>query len=406
MSLHVHLEDVSKVFPLGASATGELVAALSADGGQGTLAGGKVAVDRLSLTISEGERLGIVGRNGAGKSTLLHMIAGISDPTSGAIRINGKVTSIMTLGVGLRDDLSGRENIYVDGEIQGKSRAEVDEVIDQVIEFSELGKFIDYPVRTYSTGMKARLAFSMITHIEPEILIIDEALSVGDASFSAKATARILDICARGKIVILVSHGMKSIRDICNRCIYLKDGQIVLDGSPEDVTKAYIDEVRGEDEAALMERFAAHVGNRSYRAGSEIQQVALLSGNNRAASVRVEARERLRVQVVGRVGCGLDDGVCRFRIVRLDDLLVFEQDFLLGDFADATGEVGIEIEFDPLVLSAAIYRLDALFIDCAENTRATIAESSTVFEVYTLSPPPGGKPMLYYPVAATAVCRT
>lgn len=280
MSLYVELDQVSKVFPVGSSATGELVAAMAGNQGQDTQAGGKVAVDRLTLSITEGERLGIVGRNGAGKSTLLHMIAGISEPTAGVIRINGRVTSIMTLGVGLRDDLSGRENIYVDGEIQGKSRAEVDRVIDQVIDFAELGKFIGYPVRTYSTGMKARLAFAMITHIEPEILIIDEALSVGDASFSAKATARILDICARGKIVILVSHGMQSVRDICNRCIYLKDGQLVMDGSPEDVTKAYIEEVRGEDEAGLMHRFSAQVGNRSRKAGSEIRRVSLLSGGD------------------------------------------------------------------------------------------------------------------------------
>lgn len=402
MSLYVELQQVSKVFPVASSATGELVAAMARDAEHDIVPGGKVAVDRLSLRIAEGERLGIIGRNGAGKSTLLHMIAGIAEPTAGTIRIKGRVTSIMTLGVGLRDDLSGRENIYVDGEIQGRSRAEVDEVIGQVIEFSELGKFIDYPVRTYSTGMKARLAFSMITHIDPEVLIIDEALSVGDASFSAKATARILEICARGKIVILVSHGMQSIRDICNRCIYLRDGQVVLDGSPEDVTKAYIDEVRGEDEAALMGRFAAHVGKRSYRASSEIRRVALLSGNNREASVRVEARERLRIQVTGRAGAWLDDGLCRLRTFRLDELLVFEQDFRLGDFADEAGEIGIEIEFAPLVLGAAIYRLDVLFIDGRGSAGETIAESSTVFEVYTLTPPVGGKPMLYYPVAATA----
>ncbi len=400
MSLHVHLEGVSKVFPLGASATGELVAAMSADRGQDALAGGKVAVDQLNLTISEGERLGIVGRNGAGKSTLLHIIAGISDPSSGVIRINGKVTSIMTLGVGLREDLSGRENIYVDGEIQGKSRAEVDEVIDRVIEFSELGKFIDYPVRTYSTGMKARLAFSMITHIEPEILIIDEALSVGDASFSAKATARILDICARGKIVILVSHGMQSIRDICNRCIYLKDGRVVMDGSPEDVTKAYIDEVRGEDEAALMERFSAHVGSRSRKAGYEIRRVSLFSGSNRVESVRVEARERLRIQVVGRLGAPSGHGFCRVRIVRLDDLLVFQQDFRFADFPCPGGEIGIEIEFDPLALGAAIYRLDALLLDTREEGTQPCSEHSTVFEIFTLTPPAGGRPMLYYPVTA------
>ena len=255
MSFCVELDQVSKVFSAGSSTTGDLVAAMAGNVGQDTLAGGKVAVDRLTLSIAEGERLGIVGRNGAGKSTLLHMIAGLSGPTSGSVRISGKVTSIMTLGVGLRDDLSGRENIYVDGEIQGKSRAETDSVIEQVIEFSELGEFIEYPVRTYSTGMKARLAFAMISHIDPEILIIDEALSVGDASFSVKATARILEICARGKIVILVSHGMQAIRDICNRCIYMKDGRIVMDGQPDAVTRAYIEEVREADEAELMLKF-------------------------------------------------------------------------------------------------------------------------------------------------------
>lgn len=401
MSLYVELDQVSKVFPVGSSATGELVAAMAGNAGQDTLAGGKVAVDRLTLSITEGERLGIVGRNGAGKSTLLHMIAGISEPTSGAVRINGKVTSIMTLGVGLRDDLSGRENIYVDGEIQGKSRAEVDQVIDQVIDFAELGKFIDYPVRTYSTGMKARLAFAMITHIEPEVLIIDEALSVGDASFSAKATARILDICARGKIVILVSHGMQSVRDICNRCIYLKDGQIVMDGSPEDVTKAYIEEVRGEDEAALIHRFRAHVGNRSRKSGSQIRRVSLLSGNDEVGSIRVEAGARLRIQVVGTHDNRAEAAICRVRIVRLDDLLVFQQDFRLADFSLYGGEIGIEIEFDPLALGAAIYRLDTFFLDTEDDGPEPCSEDSTVFEIFTLTPPAGGWPTLYYPITAT-----
>jgi lipopolysaccharide transport system ATP-binding protein len=400
----VHLENVSKIFPLGASVTGELVAAMSADVRQDTLTGGKVAVDQLSLILSEGERLGIVGRNGAGKSTLLHMIAGISNPTSGIIRINGKVTSILTLGLGLRDDLSGRENIYIDGEMLGKSRAEVDEVIQQVIEFSELGKFIEYPLRTYSTGMKARLAFSMISHIEPEILIIDEALSVGDASFAAKATARILDICARGKIVILVSHGMQSIRDICNRCIYLKDGKVVMDGSPDEVTKAYIEEVRGEDEAALKERFSAYIGSRSHKTGYEIRRVSLLSGSNRKESVRVESRERLWVQISGWLAEQIDDGFCRVRILRLDDLLVFQQDFLFTDYSLPSGEIGIEIEFDPLVLGAAIYRLDILFLDSLVEGRQPVSEHSTIFEIFTLTAPAGGKPMLYYPVTAAVHC--
>lgn len=401
MSLFVELQEVSKMYPVGSSATSELVAAMTSDAGHETVPSGKLAVDGLSLRIAEGDRLGIIGRNGAGKSTLLHMIAAICEPTTGAIRVNGKVTSIMTLGVGLRDDLSGRENIYVDGEIQGKSRAEVERVAAQVIEFAELGKFIDYPVRTYSTGMKARLAFAMISHVDPEILIIDEALAVGDAAFSMKATERILEICARGKIVILVSHSMQSVRQICNRCIYMKAGQILMDGPPLDVTNAYLEEVRAEDEAALMSRFRAHVGSRSYRAGSEIGRVSLLSGGDDLGSPRVEAHARLRIRLAGRHDHLAEPALCRIRIVRLDDLVVFQSDFPLADFSTARGAVGIELEFAPLTLGAAVYRLDAFFLGSAQSPSATFCEHSTVFEVFTPVPPAGGRPMLYYPITAS-----
>lgn len=401
MSLRVELNGVSKVYPLGGSATGEMVAAMtSGEGREGTLQG-KAAVAGVTLTLNEGERLGIVGRNGAGKSTLLHLIAGLADPTSGSIRICGKVTSIMTLGVGLRDDLSGRENIYVDGEIQGKSRSETDSVIEQIIDFSELGDFIEYPVRTYSTGMKARLAFAMISHIDPEILIIDEALSVGDASFSAKATARILEICSRGKIVILVSHGMQSIRDICNRCIYMKDGQVVMDGAPDVVTKAYIDEVREADEAALLQNFRSHVGNRSFKAGCEIERVSLFSGENEQNCVRIEAGYRLRIHLVAR-HTGLDPAaVLRLRIVRLDDVLLFHEEFTVSDYALDHGRAGVEVEFSCLALGAAIYRLDVSLVEGGSAAGEPSAECSTIFEVFTMNPPSGGKPMLFYPVSAS-----
>lgn len=399
MTLFVSLECVSKVFSVRTSAASDLVAAMTG-GATENQTTSKVAVDGVTLTLKEGERLGILGRNGAGKSTLLHMIAGISEPTAGTIRVNGKVTSIMTLGIGLREELSGRENIYVDGEIQGKSRADVDRVINQVIEFSELGKFIDYPIRTYSTGMKARLAFSMITHIDPEILIIDEALSVGDASFSIKATARILDICSRGKIVILVSHGMQSIRDICNRCIYLKDGQVVMDGAPAEVTKAYIDEVRGEDEAALMERFASHIGNRSSRPGSEIERVSIFSGSNPANSVRIEAGQNMKIQVIATHRAVDLQTTCQIEILRLDDLVLFRQVFPMAEYLLDTDKAGIEIEFSPSVLGAAVYRLDVTILANTWTAVQRCAQSSVVFEVYSLAPPTGGRPMLYCPVNA------
>jgi lipopolysaccharide transport system ATP-binding protein len=403
MSLYVSLDRVSKIFPTGNSAGSDLINAVVGQSPRARPQNGKVAVDQLSLTINEGERIGIVGRNGAGKSTLLHMIAGISDPTSGQIRINGKVTSILTLGVGLRDDLSGRENIYVDGEIQGKTLAEVDKVIDQVIEFSELGKFIDYPVRTYSTGMKARLAFSMISHIDPEILIIDEALSVGDAAFSAKATARILDICAKGKIVILVSHGMQAIRDICNRCLYLKDGQIAMDDVPDAVTKAYIDEVRGEDEAALLTRFAASVGNRSIVNGYALTTPVLLLDESQIPAIRIEAGCTFKIQIRGAFPVNKKDAICNVRIVRMDDLLLLEQDFPVQSFSDAQGALSLEIELAPMPLAPATYRLEVEIRDRPGITGELCAVTSSIFEVYSLSPPAGGKPMLYYPVIGSEV---
>lgn len=406
MSLLVELDRVSKVFSVGNSSTADLVSAMGSRGNQEVVPEGKVAVDSVSLVLREGERLGIVGRNGAGKSTLLHMIAGISDPTSGRVIINGKVTSIMTLGVGLRDDLSGRENIYVDGEIQGNSRLEVSKVIDQIIEFAELGKFIDYPVRTYSTGMKARLAFSMITHIEPEILIIDEALSVGDAAFSVKATARILEICAMGKIVILVSHGMQTVRDICNRCIYLKDGRIVMDGNPEAVTKAYIDEVRGEDEATLMSQFAAHIGNRSFAAGYAIESPLMLTGEAQFHSVRIEAVQRLRIRIGACMPPSDVRAICRVNILRLDDLVFFREDFVADEYFSQDKEGCLEVEFSPLTLAPAVYRLDVELRQHAAVGASILAASSSIFEVYSLAPPTGGKPMLYYPVSAQVVQNT
>lgn len=402
MSLFVELNGISKAFQKRSSFTGDLANAMGNQEESVSPSAVNFAVNQVTLTLKEGERLGIVGRNGAGKSTLLHMIAGISQPTSGKIHINGKVTSIMTLGVGLRDDLSGRENIYVDGEIQGRSRSQVETIIDEVIDFAELGKFIDYPVRTYSTGMKARLAFSMIAHISPEILIIDEALSVGDASFAAKATKRILKICAEGKIVILVSHSMQSIRDICNRCIYLKDGKIVMDDTPESVTNAYINEVRSQDEAELLERFASHVGNWTLAMGYEIDNPIILTGDAQLQAVRVEAAQKLTIRLGAKLPIDEVDAICRICILRLDDLVIFQQDFVAIDYFGSDGDYSLELEFYPLPLAPAIYRIDAEVRKNVMEDALVYAKSSSIFEVYSLSSPAGGKPMLYYPVTLEA----
>ena len=394
MEPRIKLEALSKVFPAMGMSGPELFSGVKYE----AVADDKKAVDSVSLMIGSGERIGIVGRNGAGKSTLLHLIAGLSAPTSGSLEVQGKVTSIMTLGVGLRDDLTGRENIYVDGEIQGRTRQEVDLVIDEVIDFAELAEFIEYPVRTYSTGMKARLAFSMISHIDPEILIIDEALSVGDANFSVKASACIKRICARGKIVIVVSHSMQSVRDICNRCLWMENGRVIKDGSPDEVTRAYIDSVRSADEAQLMERFRRLVGVHSIRAGWAIRSVAIYQPGSPESVSLLQAGESVRFVVRAVVPTNENKAHVRVCITRLDGLLVFDESLMAGAYVLADGSIGVELEMRPLVLGAAVYRLDVSL----DSPIGVGAQHSGIFEVFIFDPPTGGKPMLFYPVTVSA----
>jgi lipopolysaccharide transport system ATP-binding protein len=368
----LQLTDVRKIYPVG-------------DGTEVR------AVDGVTLTIGNGDRVGIVGPNGAGKSTLLQMIAGLTTPSSGSVNVTGHVTAIMTLGVGLRDQATGRDNIYLDGELQGKSRAEVREVVDEVIAFSELGDFIDQPVRTYSTGMKARLAFSMLCHIDPEILIIDEALSVGDAAFSRKAAEKIREICGRGRIVIIVSHSMTAIREICNRCLWLEGGRVVADGTPVDVTDRYIDRVRRADQREALARFSELEGCRSIVDGWRIA-VALHQGG--APDRRLlESGSPLAVRISGHAPDR--ESAIAVEIVRLDGARMFSEQFRAGDYANDQGGIDLEISMEPLVLGPGTYRLDAALV--SETARA--AECSAVCEVYTSLPPAGGKPMLMYPIA-------
>lgn len=356
----------------------------------------KVAVDKASFTIQTGDRLGIVGRNGAGKSTLLQMIAGLAEPSSGKVEVEGRVTTVMTLGVGLREDLTGRDNIYIDGEIQGKSRQDVDQVIDEVIDFAELGEFIDYPVRTYSTGMKSRLAFSMIVHIDPEILIIDEALSAGDAVFATKAGLKIKEICNKGKIVILVSHGMSTIVEMCNRCLWMDNGHIVMDGSPATVTNAYLEAVRKADEAALLEKYSRHIRSTSFRPGCEVVKLeaSYLDQREPRSLLMVGKDVVLRLQM--RVDVPLLAPDVRLQIMRFDGLLL--EECLLSEAQaiskdDFLGAIGYTIALTPMLLGWGLYVVTCELLDQNE----VVAVKSTILELIDPAPPTGGRPALLYP---------
>ena len=202
------------------------------------------AVDNVSFTVNKGEFVAIVGASGSGKSTLLKLMTKIIYPNKGRITTNGKLTSLLELGAGFHPDFSGRENIYFNASIFGLTKKEIDERLDNIIEFSELEHFIDNPVRTYSSGMYMRLAFSVAINVDADILLIDEILSVGDEHFQNKCFNKMLELKNEGKTMVFVTHSMDSVKKLCDRTIWLKDGKIKMDGNTNDVVEKYINETR------------------------------------------------------------------------------------------------------------------------------------------------------------------
>lgn len=199
------------------------------------------ALDHVSFTVEKGETLGLVGRNGAGKSTILKIISGILKPTEGSVCCQGNVVPMLELGSGFDMDLTGRENIFLNGAILGYSEEFLTEKYEEIVEFSELGQFIETPIRNYSSGMMARLAFSIATVVKPEILIVDEILSVGDANFQEKSRARMMELMGGGTTVLFVSHSIGQIREMCNQVVWLEHGRVKATGPAEEVCRAYQD---------------------------------------------------------------------------------------------------------------------------------------------------------------------
>jgi ABC-2 type transport system ATP-binding protein len=197
------------------------------------------AVKDVELSVAAGERVGVIGRNGAGKSTLFRIISRVLPPSEGRVRVSGRVAPILELGLGFHGELTGRENVMLQGVLLGYSRAETRRRLERIVEWAELQDFIDAPTRTFSTGMSARLAFAVATDVDPDILLVDEALSVGDEKFQRKCQERMEALRDRGKTFMLVSHSLSQIRDTCDRAVWLHHGRVVRDGAAEAVTEAY-----------------------------------------------------------------------------------------------------------------------------------------------------------------------
>jgi lipopolysaccharide transport system ATP-binding protein len=199
-----------------------------------------LALDDVSFQVQQGEALGIIGRNGAGKSTLLKILSRVTAPTSGVVKVKGRIGSLLEVGTGFHPELTGRENVYLNGAILGMRKEEVSRKFDEIVEFAGVEKFIDTPVKRYSSGMYVRLAFAVAAHLDPEILIVDEVLAVGDAEFQKKCLGKMGDVAGEGRTVLFVSHNMGAIQNLCETSVLLSDGKIIHTGKSEDVIQNYL----------------------------------------------------------------------------------------------------------------------------------------------------------------------
>lgn len=267
----IEIHDVVKDYPVYESPAQRLISLLR-PGGDKTVRKFR-ALDGISLMVPKGETVGIVGRNGAGKSTLLQVLCGTVEPTSGHVAISGRFAALLELGAGFNPDFNGRENVYLSASLLGLGKKEVDERFDAIVAFADIGDFLDRPVKTYSSGMYVRLAFAVAIHTEPDVLIIDEALSVGDIRFQMKCLAKIEEIRARGATVLFVSHSLEQIKRFCQVALWLEAGKVKLYGEASFVADQFRDaelgkhgasnlferEEGGNEEGGIQQRIPAHI---------------------------------------------------------------------------------------------------------------------------------------------------
>jgi lipopolysaccharide transport system ATP-binding protein len=273
MSVVIQVENLSKYYRLGLIGGGTLREDLNrwwakargrpdpllkiGDTDHGNRVGGELwALRDVSFQVREGEILGIIGRNGAGKSTLLKILSRITAPTTGQVKIKGRVGSLLEVGTGFHPELTGRENIYLNGAILGMKKAEIDRKLDEIIDFAEIEQFIDTPVKRYSSGMYVRLAFAVAAHLEPEILIVDEVLAVGDVAFQKKCLGKMGDVAKSGRTVLFVSHNILAIENLCSSVLILKAGRVADIGSPERVITVYLQDLNTIKQNSIKLEFA------------------------------------------------------------------------------------------------------------------------------------------------------
>lgn len=279
------------------------------------------ALKNINFEIKKGEVVGLIGRNGAGKSTLLKILSRITYPTTGQVSIRGTVSSLLEVGTGFSPELTGRENIFLNGSILGMTRAEINKRFDQIVEFAELDKFIDTPVKHYSSGMYTRLAFSVAAHLEPDILLVDEVLAVGDSEFQKKCLGKMSEVTQKdGRTIIFVSHNLTAVRSLCSRCILLKNGTIEKIGDTEEVINKYI-----KESSRLMSQPIIDRADRQGSGSVKVYKVELFQNNQSAnelisgfdTTIRVHYRIIERSKKSISVAIAINDASAQIRLMML-----------------------------------------------------------------------------------------
>ncbi|MBS0381925.1 MAG: ATP-binding cassette domain-containing protein [Proteobacteria bacterium] len=259
------------------------------------------ALEDINFTLHRGDALGIIGANGSGKSTLLQLVAGVLQQTSGSVHVNGRIAALLELGSGFNQEMTGRENVVVNAAILGMSRAQIEQRMDAIIAFADIGEYIDQPVKTYSSGMVMRLAFAVQVHVDPDILIVDEALSVGDARFQAKAMTRIDEILKRGTTLLFVGHDLNAVKSFCQHAMLLENGRISLQGAPEEVITEYLFRIHADTLRALP-AVTAGISERldhGFGVGDTCVEQASINGVAHHASLRYG--DKVQLEIVMRV---------------------------------------------------------------------------------------------------------
>lgn len=310
------------------------------------------ALKDVNFTVNQGEMLGIIGRNGAGKSTLLKILTQITPPTTGEVRLKGRVGSLLEVGTGFHQELSGRENIYLNGSILGMSKKEIDRKFDQIVEFADIGKFLDVPVKRYSSGMQVRLAFSVAAHLEPEILLVDEVLAVGDTDFQKKCLGKMEEVTKKdGRTVIFVSHNLGAVKTLCTKCLFLEGGQIKSWGDTDKVISDYL------CNNAMVSSVEIAPDQHSKGTGEALISKAKILGDGDVQKNTFLVNEKIKLLI--EYNTVKNDRSISFWVMFLDN----ERTPLISSLQKDTGELikpklgegNIEVEFDKIGLPPGTY---------------------------------------------------